>query len=176
MKTNHKKDCEVRDLFKWEMMGRTRWNEHDGEREGRRTIARKDWETSGLFNAGLTPCSHTTTTRVNKHITFLVMFYSVYLLVLFCFLVVEVFFWVILVLINTLPGVSTHQNSLVVVVCEHGVSPALKSPEVSHPFLAIISFSFSLSVMFISSSSSQRSSIETPPNFAVLFEIKPIYT
>jgi len=35
--------------------------------------------------------------------------------------------------LNTLPGVSTHPTSLVVVVCEHGVSPALKSPEVSLP-------------------------------------------
>jgi len=38
---NLKKDCEVRVIFKWEMTERIRWNEHDGEREGGRMIARK---------------------------------------------------------------------------------------------------------------------------------------
>ena len=31
-------------------------------------------------------------------------------------------------LLNTLPGVSIHNNVVVVVVCEHGVSPAFEDP------------------------------------------------
>jgi len=54
-------------------------------------------------------------------------------------------------LLNTLPGVSTHKHFLVVVVCEHGVSPALKVlvplPKISLTFLLPRS-----SVAFVSSS------------------------
>jgi len=94
------------------------------------------FKTSGFFNAGLTPCSHTTTTRVLIRFTSLVNFISCVLLSLN-----SIISWVSLytlwwLLLNTLPGVSTHNNSLVVVVCEHGVSPALKSPEFFKSFVA----------------------------------------
>ncbi len=49
------------------------------------------------------------------------------------------------VLLNTLPGVSTQRTSLVVVVCEHGVSPALKNPE---ELLSIVSVPHSSSTFF----------------------------
>jgi len=42
--------------------------------------------------------------------------------------------------LNTLPGVSTHEDLLVVVVCEHGVSPALNNPEVFKAFLSLSYF------------------------------------
>jgi len=62
--------------------------------------------------------------------------------------------------------VSTHQNSLVVVVCEHGVSPALKSPEVSlpkttfswrHPFFRRVRFIIIPSLIELVFSSELRS-------------------
>jgi len=102
-------------------------------------------ETSGLFNAGLTPCSHTTTTRRIIHSSFL----GIIIIVLVVFLYVVVVLFVLLVLffilfvLNTLPGVSTQTNLLVVVVCEHGVS----LPKIALVFLLPRS-----SVAFVSSS------------------------
>ena len=48
-----------------------RWNEHDGWLWRGVMIASFGRETSGFFNAGLTPCSHTTTTTRNRHQYFL---------------------------------------------------------------------------------------------------------
>jgi len=110
-------------------------------------------ETSGLFNAGLTPCSHTTTTRRIIHSSFL----GIIIIVLVVFLYVVVVLFVLLVLffilfvLNTLPGVSTQTNLLVVVVCEHGVSPALKVL-VPLPKIALVFLLPRSSVAFVSSS------------------------
>jgi len=115
--------------------------------------ARVGIKTSGFFNAGLTPCSHTTTTKSDEdELFFRDYLYLMFFIVVVCFLLLE---WelFLLCLVKYSPGGEYSLNSLVVVVCEHGVSPALKNPEVFIPPLAFL-ISSSSSVMFISSSSS----------------------
>ena len=73
--------------------------------------------------------------------------------------------------LNTLPGVSTHEYSLVVVVCEHGVSPALKDPEVSLPKTTLFVSSLSFQDRGHSLSLPPRSNLFPPSNCAVSFVI-----
>ena len=128
-------------------------------------------ETSGHFNAGLTPCSHTTTTRViqmSPSLGFICIVSSSWSHTL---LLLSLLLSVLIMNLNTLPWVSTQFILLVVVVCEHGVSPALKSPEVSLPQTAEIHLLPRSSVMFISSSLPSSFSLFAPSNFAVLFGV-----
>jgi len=124
----------------WFMMRMKKWTWQKTRDEIRN--ARVEIKTSGFFNAGLTPCSHTTTTtKMSKSpsLGFLVMsyYFNCFIVTLFyscLFLVIGC------VIINTLPGVSNHHHSLVVVVCEHGVSPALNNPEVFKASVSVSSF------------------------------------
>jgi len=79
------------------------------------------------LNAGLSPCSHTTTTTVINICGDIIYILSVGFVLCSRFVYLSVLRHVLFgLLLNTLPGVSIQSNSVVVVVCEHGESPAFR--------------------------------------------------
>jgi len=105
----NKKDCEVLITFDIEELWWGWRNEHDRRREMNYEMLKKWLKTSGFFNAGLTPCSHTTTTKdiqMSPSLGFICIWWRIIifiiLVVVFCSVSSGFFLY-----LNTLPGVST---------------------------------------------------------------------